>query len=77
MECSCVFFDMIFYDILFYKLAENKDFCEELLQVILQNDKLRLLEHTPQYALKNIKGCSVILGLKCVDETGKIINVEV
>lgn len=64
-------------DIFFHKLAEDEGFCEELLQVILENKSLKLLENKPQYVLKNIKGRSVVLDLKCVDEGNRIINVEI
>lgn len=64
-------------DIFFFKLAENKGFCEELLQVILQNRKIEVVEHKPQAVLRNIKGRSVTLDLKCVDEDGTIFGVEV
>ena len=64
-------------DIFFFKLAENKGFCEELLQVILENKEIRIVEHKPQAVLRNIKGRSVTLDLKCVDENGAIFGVEV
>lgn len=64
-------------DIFFFKLAENKGFCEELLQVVLENKALKIVEHKPQAVLVNIKGRSVTLDLKCVDENGVIFGVEV
>lgn len=64
-------------DIFFFKLAEDKGFCEELLQVILENRKIKIVEHHPQAFLRNIKGRSVTLDLKCVGEDGVIFGVEV
>ncbi len=64
-------------DIFFFKLAEDKGFCEELLQVILENKELKIVEHKPQAVLRNIKGRSVTLDLKCIDEKGIIFGVEI
>lgn len=50
-------------DIFFFKLAENKDFCEELLQVVLGNKNIKIQEHKPQAVLRNLKGRSVVLDL--------------
>lgn len=62
-------------DIFFFKLAEDLGFCEELLQVILENKEIRIVEHKPQAVLRNIKGRSVTLDLKCVDGDGTIFGV--
>lgn len=64
-------------DIFFHKLAESKDFCEELIQVVLENKNFKIAEYAAQESIRNIKGRSVVLDLKCVSEDGKIINVEV
>lgn len=64
-------------DIFFFKLAEDLGFCEEMLQVILENKEIRIVEHKPQAVLRNIKGRSVTLDLKCVDGDGTIFGVEV
>ncbi|HBI60583.1 MAG TPA: hypothetical protein DDY31_05140 [Lachnospiraceae bacterium] len=64
-------------DIFFFKLAEDKGFCEELLQVVLENKELKIVEHKPQAVLRNIKGRSVTLDLKCVDEKGTVFGVEI
>ena len=61
----------------FFKLAEDRGFCEELLQVILENKAIKIVEHKPQAVLRNIKGRSVTLDLKCVGEDGVIFGVEV
>lgn len=64
-------------DIFFFELAENKDFCEELLQVVLGNKKIKIQEHKPQAVLRNIKGRSVVLDLKCTEEDGTLFGVEI
>ncbi len=64
-------------DIFFHKLAEDKGFCEELIQVVLENKTLKVAEYTAQDSIRNIKGRSVVLDLKCVSADDKIINVEI
>lgn len=64
-------------DVMFAKLAEDKDFCEELMQVILEDKKLTILSNVVQYNIKNLVGRSVILDLKCVLNDGTLCNVEV
>lgn len=64
-------------DIFFFKLAEDKGFCEELLQVILENKNIKITQNRPQAVLMNIKGRSVILDLECIDENGVLFDVEI
>lgn len=64
-------------DIFFFKLAEDKGFCEELLQVILENKNIKITQNKPQAVLRNIKGRSVTLDLECIDENGVLFDVEV
>ncbi len=64
-------------DIMFRTMAEDKNFCEEILQVILSDPKLSVLESTPQYAGTNPQGRSVILDAKCVLGDGRKTNIEV
>ena len=47
------------------------------MQVVLENKELKIVEHKPQAVLRNIKGRSVTLDLKCVDEKGTVFGVEV
>lgn len=62
----------------FRKMAEDKEFCQEILRVILGDDKLIVLESIPQWAGTNLQGCSVILDAKCIrgDGTQKIAKEE-
>lgn len=36
-------------DLMFRKMAEDSDFCEEILQVLLEDPNLVVLENTPQW----------------------------
>lgn len=64
-------------DIFFHKLSERREFCEELLQTILKNEKIDLCENTPQKCLRNVKGKSVIVDLLCQDKKRVVYGVEV
>ena len=64
-------------DIMFRKMAENIDFCQEILQVILDDSKLVVLETMPQWNGTNLQGRSVILDAKCISSDGEQINIEV
>lgn len=41
-------------DLMFRKMAEDKDFCQEILCVILEDDKLKVLESIPQWTGTNL-----------------------
>ena len=64
-------------DIMFCKMAEHKEFCEEILRVILEDDGLTVIEAIPQWQGKNLTGRSVVLDAKCVTGDGRHINIEV
>lgn len=64
-------------DIMFHKMAESKEFCEELLQVILEDKKLEVIECRVQYSGKNLQGRSVILDAYCKLGDGSFVDVEV
>lgn len=64
-------------DALFVKMAEDMDFCQEMLQTFLSDKNLVVLETAPQYMVKNLQGRSCILDLKCQIGSGQIVNVEV
>jgi hypothetical protein len=46
---------------MFRKMAEDKEFCQEILRVILEDDKLIVLETVPQWVGTNLQGRSIIL----------------
>lgn len=64
-------------DIFFQKIAEDEEVCEEILRVILQKPKLKVMEAQTQKFLRNVGAHSVILDLICQDEDGSHINVEI
>ncbi|MGM9540331.1 PD-(D/E)XK nuclease family transposase [Anaerovibrio sp.] len=64
-------------DALFVKMAEDKAFCEEILQVILSDKELVVLQHRPQLVLKNLQGRSCVLDCECILGDGRHVNVEV
>ena len=64
-------------DALFVKMAEDMDFCQEMLQTFLSDKNLVVLEAAPQYVVKNLQGRSCILDLKCQIGSKQIVNVEV
>ena len=64
-------------DLMFCKMAEHKEFCEEILRVILEDEGLTVIEAIPQWHGKNLSGRSVVLDAKCVTGDGRQINIEV
>ncbi len=64
-------------DIFFQKVAEDKEVCEEILQVILQKPGLKVVDAQTQQFVRNIGAHSVILDLVCQDGDGSHINVEI
>ena len=63
-------------DAFFHKLSESQEFCEELLQTIFDNHKIKLRDHTPQRNLRNVKGRSVTVDLLCQDKKRIMYGVE-
>ena len=61
-------------DALFQKMAENIDFCQEILQVILNNNQLIVLNTNSQFVTKNLQGRSCMLDAKCQLVDGRIVN---
>ena len=64
-------------DALFIKMAEDVSFCQEILQVILEDKALEVLSNTPQFVAKNLQGRSCTLDLECRLGDGREVNVEV
>ena len=64
-------------DAFFVKMAEDPGFCEELLQVILEDKAIKVLENNHQYMIKNLQGKSCVLDLLCRLGSGKLVHVEV
>ena len=64
-------------DVFFTKLAEDREFCQEILQVILEMPELEVVEVFPQKQLRNVKGRSVIVDVLCKDAKERYFNIEV
>ena len=64
-------------DIIFRKMAENKEFCEEILRTFLQDYHLKVLNNKSQYAITSIERRSVILDAYCELRDGRRVNIEV
>ena len=64
-------------DVMFRKMAEHKEFCEEILRVILEDDNLTVTESRVQWEGTNLHGRSVVLDAKCISGDGRHINIEV
>lgn len=64
-------------DPMFRKMAEEKEFCEEILRTILNDQNLLVLEAIPQWSGTNLMGRSIILDAKCVTGDGRQINIEI
>jgi len=64
-------------DKFFRKMAEEREFCEEILRVILDDPGLKVLSSHPQEYVTNLKGRSVQLDAVCKMSDGRIVNVEV
>lgn len=59
------------------KMAEDKDFCQEVIRTILDESHLVVEEVQSQNEIKNLQGRSVILDAHCVTRDGVHLNVEV
>ena len=64
-------------DIFFSVIIEDKDFCQELLQVILDDPNLIVEEINSQEEFTNLDGRSVRLDAYCRLGNGKYVNIEV
>lgn len=63
-------------DALFRKMAEDLEFCEEVISTILE-EEIRILEVTEQKDILNLQGRSVILDALCIGKDGRYFNIEV
>lgn len=64
-------------DVFFEALAQNKKVCQEILRVILEDDKLVVNDVITQNSERNIYGRSVRLDALCTLGTGEKCNIEV
>ena len=59
------------------KMAEDLEFCQEVIQIATNNRHYRVVSCHPQETVKNLQGRSVILDILCKDAEDKPILVEV
>ena len=64
-------------DQFFQKVAEDKEVCEELLQILLDKPDLEIIEANTQRKLPNLQARAVILDALCKDANGNLFNIEV
>ena len=64
-------------DDFFKKMAEDIEFCQEIIRIILDNPQIKVAELKPQDSIKNLQGRSVILDARCIDENGHHFTVEI
>lgn len=64
-------------DVFFEVFAEDKEACQEILQVILEDDGLTVLDVVVQSSKRNIYGRSVRLDALCTLGNGEKCNIEV
>ena len=64
-------------DQFFQKIAEDKEVCEELLQILLDKPDLQIIEVQTQRKLPNLQARAVILDALCKDANGNLFNIEV
>ena len=64
-------------DTFFEVLADDVEFCEEILQIILQDEKLKVLSVIVQKSVRNLVGRSVRVDALCQLGTGEKVNIEV
>lgn len=64
-------------DVFFEELAQNKQVCQEMLRVILEDDKLVVNSVTTQSSKNNLYGRSVRLDALCTLGSGVKCNIEV
>lgn len=58
-------------------MAEDKEFLEELLQVILDEPELTIVDSVPQKKVGNTAGRSLILDAFCKLGDNRLVNIEV
>lgn len=67
----------LFTDLIFREVATNKNFVTELLRVFLNDEKLEIIELTPQRDISIFNQRRVTLDVYCKLSSGKVVNVEV
>lgn len=64
-------------DTFMQKLGEDREFCQEMLRIIMDKPTLEVISNTTQKSIHNIDTRSVTIDIKCIDETCTVYSVEV
>lgn len=64
-------------DVIFQVMALDEAFCQEMLQIILEDNKVEVIQVIPQYSIHNLHGRSVRLDALCRMRDGILCNVEI
>ncbi|MCM1048911.1 MAG: PD-(D/E)XK nuclease family transposase [Clostridiales bacterium] len=59
------------------KVFEDKEACQELCRILLQDNKIVIKDVKTKYAIRNLENHSVELDIFAEDISGKLINVEI
>ncbi|MBD5494790.1 MAG: hypothetical protein HDR12_10550, partial [Lachnospiraceae bacterium] len=59
------------------KVFEDREACQELCRILLQDNKIIIKNVKTQYAIRNLENHSVELDIIAEDTDGNIINVEI
>lgn len=63
-------------DVMFQKMAEDIDFCEEIITTIM-GESVKVIDTIPQDSIKNLQGRSVILDALCLGADNRRFNLEI
>ncbi|MDE7201071.1 MAG: Rpn family recombination-promoting nuclease/putative transposase [Lachnospiraceae bacterium] len=64
-------------DVFFHKVAEDREVCGEMLRIILEQPRLRVIQCQVQRFLRNNGAHSVVLDALCEMNDGSMANIEV
>ena len=64
-------------DPMFLKMAEDRNFCQEILGVILEDPGLKVVEQAHRIEATNAKGNTVAIDVKCSLGDQRIVNVGI
>ena len=64
-------------DEFFTKMAEDPNFCQEVLRIVMEDPGLIVQELIPQNSVKNLQGRSARLDILAVDEENRVYNIEI
>ena len=67
----------LFDDPLFRIASQDKEFCEEILTVFLDDPKLKVLQNIPQKDFTNLQGRSLFVDLFCLLGDNREVTVEI